>query len=159
MRRRTTRGVAARDGSIEVLEYLKSKGMLDMINEPDDYGYTPLHDAVRLKQKEAARWLMEHAANINAITKYGFTVFAIACGVMSLSFVEELAGKVAPDHLALPNNYDVSPMRFAFVRDADLDDDLLIVRLLILRGVPVRAQDFPAFFTESLPRRRQILEA
>ena len=102
---------------------------------------------------------MEHAADINAITNYGHTVFSFACEHMSFSFVEELAGKVAPDHLALPNNYDLSPMRGAFVRNADLGGYLPIVRLLILRGVPVRPQDFPATFysNDLLPRRRQIV--
>ena len=33
--------LAAQDGRIDVCEYLKSRGMLDMINEPDDYGRTP----------------------------------------------------------------------------------------------------------------------
>ena len=104
---------------------------------------------------------MKHAADINAITNNGTTVFCVACRVMSFSFVEELAGKVAPDHLALPDNDDNSPMGRAFGHNAALGGYLSIVRFLILRGVPVRPQDFPATRSGGgpslLPRRRQLL--
>ena len=66
--------------------------------------------------EEPARWLIDNAADINAMNNQGTTVFSFACQRMSPSFVEELAGKVPPDHLALPDNDDESPMRRAFVR-------------------------------------------
>ena len=46
-------------------------------------------------------------------------------------------------------------MKNALTRhDEGEDHGLLIIRMLILRGVPVRPQDFPAYL---LPRRRQII--
>ena len=101
---------------------------------------------------------MANAANVNAITNIGFTVFRVACHHMSASFVEELAGKVAPDHLTMPDNFrHLSPMRAAFEENSQ-QHHLPIVRMLILRGVPVRPQDFPAGYQgRFLPRRRQII--
>ena len=141
--------VAVFTGRLDVCEYLKCRGLLDMIDEPDHDGRTPLHDATASEfsnQEEAVRWLVEHAADINAITNDGFTVFSLACSFMSFSFVAELAGKVAPDHLALPDEYDQSPISVAFkYNDAH---HLPIVRFLILRGgAPARSQDFPASTT------------
>ena len=142
-----------------MFEYLKSKGLLDMINEPDsDSGDTPLHDALYLIKEEAAGWLIDNAADVNAIRDcFRTTTFMLACKTMSFSFVEELAGKVAPDHLALPNNYDKSPMLCAFMRNADLGGNLPIARLLILRGVPghVRSDNGPEFIAKVVREWRQ----
>ena len=74
---------------------------------------------------------------------------------MSASFVEELAGKVPPDHLTLADNGGETPITRSFGRH----HQLTIIRMLILRGVPVRAQDFPAsdHGYDLLPRRHQII--
>ena len=68
--------------------------------------------------------------------------------------MQELASKVPPDHLSIPNRYGESPMNRAFVSNPDY---LPIVRMLILRGAIVRPQDFPSFSTSLLNRRRDLL--
>jgi len=78
---------------------------------------------------------------------------------MSPSFVEELAGKVVPEHLTMRDTggTPTSPMRRAFLRR---QDSLTVVRMLILRGVPARPEDFPAdygFGRDLLTRRRELL--
>ena len=71
--------------------------------------------------------------------------------------MEELAGKVAPEHLTMCNNFGAPPMRIAFIFNPD---PLAVVRMLILRGVPARPEDFPAskyLSGDLLPRRRELL--
>lgn len=61
---------------------------------------------------------------------------------MSYTFVRELidSGKVPPEHLGLPSKYDQTPMNEAWFRDTR--HGMPIVKLLVLRGVLVRPQDF-----------------
>ena len=94
---------------------------------------------------------MANGADINAVTAVNFTIFCQACYGASLSFVQELAGKVPPDHLSMPDYDGVSPMQWAFQRNPDY---LPIVRMLILRGATVRPQDFPAWHVIDRARRR-----
>jgi len=160
---------AAEDGRIDVCEFLKSRGLLDMIEEPSglELGWTPLHRALAEKNENTARWLIDHTANVNAIDPLGCTVFYYACEGMNATFMEELAAKVAPEHLARPDDIDRSPMRAAFI--CNQHHYLAIVRMLILRGVPVRPHNFPAsrpdnfpvsFVDENLlPRRRTVLDS
>ena len=152
--------IAAQDGRIDVCEYLKSVGLLDMIDEPNGGGFVPLCVAVRAKGKEAARWLINNGADVNAVTVdySNTTIFSQACCVGSLSFVQELASKVTLDHLSMPthNVFGLSPMQRAFQYNQDY---LPIVRMLILRGATVRPDDFPASTPAGnlLDRRRDLL--
>ena len=45
--------------------------------------------------------------------------------------------QVTPDHLSLADRFGVSPMQSAFVNNKDY---LPIIRMLILRGAPIRPQ-------------------
>jgi len=74
---------AAHKGRIDMCEFLKSRGLLDMIEEPGEDGATPLHIALLCEHEGTARWLIDNAANVNAITKIGETVFCRACAYMS----------------------------------------------------------------------------
>ena len=162
---------AGEQGRTDVCEYLKSKGLLDLIDghKSNGYlldGYTPLHHALFHKKEETARWMVDNGADINAINTYfNISAFRYACGSMSPSFVEELAGKVAPEHLTMCSNIGESPMQTAFTRTPD---SLAVVRMLILRGIPARPDDFPAvdspddfpataYGRDLLPRRRELL--
>ena len=83
-----------------------------------------------------------------------------------LSFVEELADKVAPEHLTMiiglehgeGSDLNRSPMQSAHTYSPD---PLAVVRMLILRGVPARPEDFPAttyaYGGDLLPCRRELL--
>ena len=101
---------------------------------------------------------MANGADVNAISNQNTTTFAISCRWRSLSFLQqELADKVTPDHLSMPNSNGDSPMNSAFQHNPDY---LPIVRMLILRGVTARPQDFPVsdtFFRSLRPRRRDLL--
>ena len=74
--------------------------------------------------------------------------------------MQELAGKVIPDHLSMLDPRDgSSPMQWAF---EDNPEWFPIVWMLILRGVDVRPQDFPASNqsgTRDLRDRRRLLLA
>ena len=144
-------------GGTDVCEYLKSKGLLDLIDQRGDGGWTPLHYALDYNNEGTARWMVDNGADTNAVTNHNESVFTFACWqTMSPSFVEELAGKVAPEHLTMCNNTGRSPMQMAFIFNPD---PLAVVRMLILRGAPARPDDFPAskYGTPLLPRRRELL--
>ena len=100
--------------------------------------------------------MVDNGADINSVTNHNYSVFYFACLRMSPSFVEELAGKVAPEHLTMCNNFGAPPMQRAFMHNSD---PLAVVRMLILRGVPARPEDFPAssYGAPLLPRRRELL--
>ena len=70
---------------------------------------------------------------------------------MSPSFVEELAGKVAPDHLTMYGSDDRQPMDIAFTINPD---PIAVVRVLILRGVPAEPE---AISWYKLSYRRELL--
>ena len=99
---------------IDVCEWIKSRGLLDMINLHEDYGSMPLHFAVQMMNEAKARWMMANGADVNAVTTTNTTIFSFACEARSPSFVQELADKVTLDHLSMPNSYGFSPMQFAF---------------------------------------------
>ena len=84
---------------------------------------------------------MANGADVNAVNNRDSTIFICACARRSLSFLQELADKVTPDHLSMPNRNGFSPMQNAFEYNRDY---LPIVRMLILRGATVRLQDFQA---------------
>ena len=100
---------------------------------------------------------MDNGADINAVTaQSNVSAFHFACAYMSPSFVEELAGKVAPEHLTMRDTggTPTSPMRRAFLRR---QDSLTVVRMLILRGILARPEDFAADHGHLLRRRRELL--
>ena len=124
---------------IEHLEGIKYHGLLDMINTPDDFGSGPLHSVVGVEGRHAqaetkAKWMMDNGADINDVNGLNTSIFSTACYRRRYSFVQELASKVLPDHLSMPTIFGGSPMCCAFSNA----DYLPIVRMLILRGVPVR---------------------
>ena len=140
---------------IDVCEWIKSRGLLDMINLRNDDGVVPLHFAVQMNEAKA-RWMMANGADVNAVTNQNTTIFSLACMWRSLSFLQELASKVPPDHLSMSSRNGWSPMQKAFQHNPDY---LPIVRMLILRGATVRPDDFPASYYGGslLDRRRDLL--
>ena len=89
---------AVADGRTDVREYLKSKGLLDLIDQRNGYGATPLCYVLVFAQEEAARWMVDNGADINTVAgSNNESTFWYACAKMSPSFVEELAGKVVPE--------------------------------------------------------------
>ena len=99
---------------------------------------------------------MANGADVNAVNNHNITSFSYACEMNSLSFLQELASKVTPDHLSMPDRNRVSPMQWAFQRNPDYHP---VVRMLILRGATVRPDDFPAGYRGGLLNRRRELLA
>ena len=99
---------------------------------------------------------MANGADVNVVANQNTTTFSLACHRRSLSFLQELASKVPPDHLSMPNRNGLSPMQSAFECNPDY---IPIVRMLILRGATVRPQDFPSsnHGDSLLDRRRDLL--
>ena len=149
--------LAGEQGRTDVCEYLKSKGLLDLIDRRH-HGFTPLLVAMLLEKEETARWMVDNGADMNAATPdHNASAFTLACGGMSATFVEELASRVTPEQLTTCDSHGSSPMRAAFICNPE---PLAVVRMLILRGVPARPEDFPArpdFPANLLPRRRELL--
>ena len=103
---------------------------------------------------------MANGADVNAVDDNNHSIFEVACRRGSLPFAQELASKVTPDHLSMPNRYGTSPMKSTFQCNPAY---LPIVRMLILRGAAVRSDDFPASLGYKyvdeflLDRRRDVL--
>ena len=105
---------AAYRGRTDVCEYLKSKGLLDLVDRRNCDGCTPLHIALLSSRgnQETARWMVDNGADIHAVNDDdNSTTFRCACVKMDLAFVEELAGQVPPDHLTICDCYGDSPLR------------------------------------------------
>ena len=65
---RTLINHAAIYGLIDVFNYLLGQGA--DITIPDDMGYTPLHSAVKCRNIEIAKILLEHGASVSAVNKF-----------------------------------------------------------------------------------------
>ena len=48
---------AGQEGRTDVCEYLKSKGLLDLIERRQGHGFTALHYTLCFQNEEAARWM------------------------------------------------------------------------------------------------------
>ena len=163
---------AAFHGRVDVCAWLKAKGAGGSMNTPCSNGITPLMRAMigsygmgPVREEACARWMVANGADVKAIDNRGVTTFSVAAGEMSFAFVRELAGKVPPEHLALPDfgrsvggTMDapfpiMSPMGAAF--EYNTAHRVRIVKFLILRGAPVRFQDFPPTDHDAINQRRQ----
>ena len=89
---------------------------------------TPLQTALTCAREGTARWLIAHGADIKAEDGFhdGDTVFDYACRNMSFAFVNDLADMLPPEYLTQQMHMCKIPT----------------VRMLVLRGVPVREADF-----------------
>lgn len=78
--------IAASGGNLKGLELLQRLGL--SIESRDRYGSTPLMDAIECHEVEAAEWLLEHGADVNACDKDGWTSLHNAYAT-SLEYEEE----------------------------------------------------------------------
>jgi len=132
---------SCRQGRSDMCRWLKAKGPTDLINRPDNDGRTPLMWLIFGGSSERmATWLMNHGADIAAMDNWEGTIFNLACRAMSFRFIRRLAEKVPPEHLAMPSKYDNTPMGIANL--CNVENRVEIVKLLVLRGAPVRPKDF-----------------
>lgn len=78
--------IAASGGNLEGLELLQRLGL--SIESRDRYRSTPLMDAIECHEVEAAEWLLQHGADVNACNKDGWTSLHNAYAT-SLEYEEE----------------------------------------------------------------------
>ena len=67
---------AARDGAVDVVEYLHKKGA--DVNRANEYRRTPLFSACALNRLAVVEYLVTHGAKINQAAEYGQTQLSIA---------------------------------------------------------------------------------
>lgn len=149
---------ACQQGRTDICAWLKEKGSSDLINVPDTRGKSPLFWSVFYNRCDTALWMIAHGADPCIITAdQNATIFAAACQYCAPAFVAELASRV-PGHIALTDRADLSPMNYAL-----LGNKVPTMKLLLLLGVPIRRQDFPAsipgFVTFDLLEPRNELRA
>lgn len=75
---RTCLHCTTQSGYHSCLDFLLSTGCNMMLEERDDQGYTCLHIAVKGNKIECARTLLEHGADVNAITIDGRNAYILA---------------------------------------------------------------------------------
>ena len=118
--------IAGASGRIDMCRWLKARGASDVMDARGDgprcpyggEGTTPLMKAIAERKEETAQWLVANGADVKATESDGSTVFANACAHLSCEFVRALAEKVIkvpPEHLAMPNAFDHTPMYYAAV--------------------------------------------
>ena len=119
---------AGRRGDIDMCRWLKAQGLLDMINNRNEDGETPLMGAIGFQEEDTAKWMVANGADLAAVDTSQRTAFYLACKYMSFAFVQDLADKVPPEHLSLPNRSGtITSIRAAFVHN---DDRRSIVQVL-----------------------------
>jgi len=148
---------AAMLGAIDVCKTLKALRAHGINRRHDNglhRGRTPLLVAMLSQEEKTARWLMRNGANLAAADDKGFTIFSWACACSSPALVEELASMVPPGHLTQENDEGAgtatrreSPL-FRATHCGVVDDGVEIVRMLTLRGVPLRREDFEVAETQ-----------
>ena len=96
---------AASEGNIQLIKSFiesSSSSSLDLINEQDEEGQTPLHLAADRGYLDVVSFLIENGANVNAIDNDGFTALFVAL----MAVVDKEIIKCLLDHDADPNIED-----------------------------------------------------
>ena len=75
-----------------MLIWITSQGKGGMIDSCDKYGCTPLASDICFEAAGAATWLIEHGADVGALTNYGHPIFAKACYNMTTDFTAKYGG-------------------------------------------------------------------
>ena len=103
-------------------------------------------------QDEAVpRWMVAHGADVTAIIdNIGTSIFAYACQLMSITFIEALVDRVPPQHLVM-NGVDggvrsSAPIRLAFKFNPD---PVPVMKMLIRRGVALNPDELSVRGEES----------
>jgi len=105
------------------------------VNQPDDFGNTPLMWAVRFGQRSVVMQLLERGANTNQLESSGFTALHYATQDGDATFVQLLLDKGAKVDADLDDGR--TPLWWAAVNgEAD------IVRILLANGSNVNDSDF-----------------
>jgi len=105
--------------------------IVEMLNEPNADGITPLHAACLIQDMDAVLMLIEAGAKVNFKTKDNSTMLHVVCGLKSGNYelVEYLKGKCDPkcDPDALNDN-GITPFLLACQHSMDIRIPLLLLR-------------------------------
>jgi ankyrin repeat protein len=94
--------LAAKSGSIDLVELLIDRGI--DVNQPDQFGYTALHEAASLGHTDLVRWIIEEKkVDVNKADKYGETALHFAAERGSIKVVELLLQKMTPEAINQAN--------------------------------------------------------
>ena len=106
------------------------------VNQPDELGATPLHDAAWSGNLEIARYLMEHGANVKARhAEGGSQPLGLRRASRTIFAMVELLLAHGADVRAADNSGE-TPLHLAVDRGY-----LALVELLIVRGADVKVRD------------------
>jgi hypothetical protein len=158
--------LAGQHGRVDILNWLKDKDAIDgMINQTivGHTSPTPLMVALLYEQEKVAAWLIDNGADTSAIDGMGAPIYFIACRSSSAAFVQWLAAKVPPEHVAMrilpgPAGEGASPTSAAFQSNSDR---VAIAKMHVIRGAMFHPYDFPSISRDGLmlvKYRRQLLK-
>jgi uncharacterized protein len=128
---------AARDGNTEAIQEFLKQGV--DVNARNDYGSTPLMEAISGHRPATARALIEAGADVNA-TRYQFTPLIFAVIARDVDTIKLLLGKGAD-----PKAFNNSAVRFAVIGAKDNPPKVGIARLLVEAGADVNASEPKTF--------------
>ena len=130
------------DGWMPAVKYLVETLGAD-VNQRDDAGYTPLHNAAARGDTELIRYLVENGADVAAVSRVGQTTADMANGTIP-AYATISGGNLPPGKLGVQEQ---PQLRFLLTATAFLT--------VVLRAGTARVSGCP----ESRPTRRSILSA
>lgn len=130
------------------------------VNTPDEYGYTPLHEACERGNPDTARLLIDAGADVNARDRVGYIPLHLAC-------LE--SGNPDTARLLLEHGTDVNARDgrgWASLHYASAGGHTDIARILLEKGAEVNVKDevgrtpltLAMELSPSNPAREQILD-
>ena len=124
------------EGNCEVMRLLLSLGMQEEIMSPNDQGDTPLHVALRHKQNECARILLESGVDIHAEDEDQRTWLHFAAVSRNAEMLEYLLENGLKDKVNARDCVGATPLHYACRRSKSSE----CVRILLKAGADVHAK-------------------
>ena len=125
------------DSIDNIRQSLDLKTLVEIINNRNDQGITPLNNAIIYSRRDVFDFLLEHGANVNVSNQDGKTPMMIACIKNNFDMAHELLVK-GSDLLARDNEenrYIYYLLKEGFWEDKDLNETNKLIRLLSM-GIP-----------------------